>query len=251
MVDELIKKLLEAGVHFGHQTKRWDSRMKKFIFGKRSGIYIIDLEKTIEYLNKARDYLRDIASKGGKILFVGTKKQAQLIIEKEAATTGMFFVKNRWSGGLLTNFQTVKGSISRLNEIEQMSKNGIWENLKKKEIASLTKEKDKLLYNFGGIREMREMPEAIFIVDPKKEDIAVKEATKLKIPIVALVDTNCNPDLVDFPVPGNDDAVKSVTIITSLLAESVNEGRKEYLIGSQSGEAENQEATPEENQTQN
>ncbi len=231
MVDELIKKLLEAGVHFGHQTKRWNPKMKRFIFGKRSGIYIIDLEKTVEFLNLARDFLRDVSAKGGQILFVGTKKQAQETIEKEAKNCGMVFVKNRWSGGLLTNFQTVKGSLARLNEIEQMSKNGIWENLKKKEIASLTKEKEKLLFNFGGIREMRDMPQAIFVVDTKKEAISIREAKKLNIPIVAIVDTNSNPDDIDYPVPGNDDAVKSISLITSLLAQSINDGRKEYLTG--------------------
>ncbi len=232
MVDELIKKLLEAGVHFGHQTKRWDPRMKRFIFGKRSGIYIIDLEKTAEYLNFAKDFLCDVAAKGGKILFVGTKKQAQITIEKEANTCGMHFIQNRWSGGLLTNFQTVKGSLSRLNEIEQMSKNGVWENLKKKEIARLTKEKEKLLFNFGGIREMRDMPQALFVVDTKKETIAIKEARKLGIPIVAIVDTNSNPDEIDYPIPGNDDAVKSISVIITLLTQSINEGRKEYLTSS-------------------
>lgn len=231
MVDELIKQLLEAGVHFGHQTKRWDPKMKRFIFGKRSGIYIIDLEKTVEHLNLARDFLCDIAAKGGQILFVGTKKQAQITIEKEANECAMYFVKNRWSGGLLTNFQTVKGSLARLNEIEQMSKNGVWENLKKKEIARLTKEKEKLLFNFGGIREMRDMPQAIFVVDTKKETIAIKEAKKLNIPIVAIVDTNSNPDDVDFPIPANDDAVKSISVITGLLAKSINEGRKQFLVG--------------------
>jgi small subunit ribosomal protein S2 len=231
MVDELIKKLLEAGVHFGHQTKRWDPKMRRFIFGKRSGIYIIDLEKTVEYLNLARDFAKDIAAKGGQILFVGTKKQAQSIIEKEAKNCGMVYVKNRWSGGLLTNFQTVKGSLARLKEIEDMGPKGIWENLKKKETSRLTKEKEKLLFNFGGIREMRDMPQAVFVVDTKKEIIAVREARKLNIPIVAIVDTNSNPDEIDYPIPGNDDAVKSINIITSLLAQSINEGRKEYLTG--------------------
>lgn len=229
MVEELIKELLEAGVHFGHQTKRWCPKMKRFIFGQRSGIYIIDLEKTVQCLDEARNFIKDITVRGGKVLFIGTKKQAQMIIEEEAVKSEMFFVKNRWSGGLLTNFQTVRKSLNRLKEIEKMQEDGTWENLKKKEIASLTKERDKLLFNFGGVREMKEMPQAVFIVDPKKEEIAVREAYKLGIPIVAIIDTNCDPDMIDFPIPGNDDALKSIRIITNLLAESVREGRKEFL----------------------
>lgn len=229
MVEELIKKLLESGVHFGHQTKRWNPKMKRYIFGERSGIYIIDLEKTVECLNAARDFLRDITMKGGKVLFIGTKKQAQPIIEEEAVKVGMFYVKNRWPGGLLTNFNTVKKSIERLVTIEQMNENGVWEKLTKKEVARLTKEKDKLLRDLGGIREMKTLPQVIFIVDPKKEEIAVREATKLQIPIVALIDTNCDPDIIDYPIPGNDDALKSIRIITSLISESVQEGSKEFL----------------------
>ncbi|MCK5012896.1 MAG: 30S ribosomal protein S2 [Candidatus Omnitrophica bacterium] len=229
MVEELIKKLLEAGVHFGHQTKRWSPKMKKFIFGQRSGIYIIDLEKTVQCLNEARDFIRDIAARGGKVLFVGTKKQSQMIVEAEAVKSEMFFVRNRWSGGLLTNFKTVRKSLDRLKEIEQMQENGILENLKKKEIASLTKEREKLLFNFGGVREMKEMPQAVFVVDPKKEDIAVREAYKLGIPIIAIIDTNCDPDLIDYPIPGNDDALKSIRIITNLVAESFREGQKEFI----------------------
>ncbi|MCK5081814.1 MAG: 30S ribosomal protein S2 [Candidatus Omnitrophica bacterium] len=229
MVEELIKKLLEAGVHFGHQTKRWCPKMKKFIFGQRSGIYIIDLEKTVLCLNEARDFIRDITARGGKVLFIGTKKQSQMIIEEEAVKSEMFFVKNRWSGGLLTNFQTVKKSLDRIKEIERMQDNGIWENLKKKEIASITKERDKLLFNFGGVREMKEMPQAVFVVDPKKEDIAVREAHKLGIPIIAIIDTNGDPDLIDYPIPGNDDALKSIRIITNLVAESIREGRKAFV----------------------
>lgn len=229
MVEELIKKLLEAGVHFGHQTKRWCPKMKKYIFGERSGIYIINLEKTVECLNLARDFARDMAAKGGNFLFIGTKKQAQMIVEEEAKRSGMFCVKNRWLGGLLTNFQTIKKSISRLKAIEQMSQNGVWENLKKKETARLTKEREKLLRDLGGIREMGKLPDAVFIVDPKKEEIAVREANKLNIPIVAIVDTNCDPDLIDYPIPGNDDALKSIRCIASLISESIIEGRKAYL----------------------
>ncbi len=229
MAEELIKKLLEAGVHFGHQTKRWNPKMKKFIFGERSGIYIIDLEKTIEYLNKARDFLYDIAARGGNILFVGTKKQAQEVVESIAAQSGMFYVKNRWLGGLLTNFQTVKKSVERLKSIEKMAENGVFDKLTKKEIARLTKEKDKLLKDLSGIRSMGGLPQAVFIIDSKKEDIAVKEAKRLKIPVVALIDTNCDPDCIDFPVPGNDDALKSIRLISSLIIESVVEGRKQYM----------------------
>lgn len=228
MVDELIKQLLEAGVHFGHQTQRWNPKMKRFIFGQRSGIYIIDLEKTVEYLNRARDFARDIASKGGRILFVGTKKQAQSIVSEEAQKCDMFYMNNRWPGGLLTNFQTVKKSINRLETIEQMATNGIWENLTKKETSQLTKEKGKLLKDLGGIREMKNHPQAIFIIDPKREENAVNEATRLGIPIIGLVDTNCNPDLITYPVPGNDDALKSIRFITMLIAESVIEGRKDF-----------------------
>lgn len=236
MVEELIKKLLEAGVHFGHQTKRWNPKMKKFIFGHRSGIYIIDLQKTADHLTKAREFLRDIAAKGGKILFVGTKKQAQTIMLEEAQKCSMYFINNRWLGGLLTNFQTVKKSIERLKNIEKMSENGVWENLKKKEIARLTKEKEKLLKDLGGIRDLRDLPQAIIIVDPKREEIAVRESNKLGIPIVAIIDTNCDPDPIDFPIPGNDDALKSIKLITSLLSESILSGRSEYLTSSSAKE---------------
>ena len=229
MAEELIKKLLESGVHFGHQTKRWNPKMKKFIFGERSGIYIIDLEKTIEYLNQARDFIYEIAAKGGNILFVGTKKQAQEVVEEAAKKSGMFFVKNRWLGGLLTNFQTVKKSVERLKSIEKMSENGIFEKLTKKEIARLTKEKDKLLKDLNGIRSMGGLPQAIFVIDSKKEEIAVKEANKLGIPVIGLIDTNCDPDVIDFPVPGNDDALKSIRLIAFLIVDSILEGRKQFL----------------------
>lgn len=230
MVEDLIKKLLEAGVHFGHQTKRWCPKMKKYIFGQRSGIYIIDLEKTVLCLNKARDFARDVAAKGGRVLFVGTKKQAQTIVEEEAKRTEMYYVCSRWLGGLLTNFQTVKKSIERMKDIERMSQDSaIWDNLKKKEIASLTTEKEKFLRNLNGIRDMAKLPDVVFIIDPKLEDIAVKESRKLGIPIIAIIDTNCDPDLIDYPIPGNDDALKSVRFLTSLVADSIVEGRKEYM----------------------
>ena len=228
MVDELIKEMLESGVHFGHQTRRWNPKMKKFIFGQRSGIYIIDLEKTAACLVEARNFLKDTAAKGGRILFIGTKKQAQMIIEDEAKKADMYYIKNRWLGGLLTNFQTIRKSIERLNAIDRMKEDGTWENLKKKETSRLDKEAAKLLRDLGGIREMRSLPEAIFVVDPKKETIAIKEAQKLGIPIVAIIDTNCNPDDVNYPIPGNDDALKSVRLLTSLAAESVRQGRNMF-----------------------
>lgn len=228
MVEEVVKQLLEAGVHFGHQTQRWNPKMKKFIFGQRSGIYIIDLEKTAETLKNAQDFIKETTAKGGTVLFVGTKKQAKIIIEEEAKKCDMYYVTNRWPGGLLTNFQTVKKSLTRLENIEQMQHNGIWENLKKKEIARLTKEKAKLLRDLGGIREMQKTPSVVFIVDPKKEDIAVKEARRLGIPIIAIVDTNCDPDEIDYPIPGNDDALKSIRFITSMVGVSIAEGCKEY-----------------------
>ena len=230
MVEELIRKLLEAGVHFGHQTKRWNPKMKKYIFGERSGIYIIDLEKTVDLLNSARDFSKELASKGGKILFVGTKKQAHQIISEEAKRCGMYSVTHRWLGGLLTNFETIKKSVERLKEIERMQENEtIWSNLTKKEVARINKEKGKLLRDLGGIREMVSLPDAVFVVDPKKEEIAVKEAMKLGIPIIGLVDTNCDPELIDYPIPGNDDALKSIRFVTSLLADSVHEGHQAYV----------------------
>lgn len=250
MVEELIKKLLEAGVHFGHQTKRWNPKMKKFLFGQRSGIYIIDLEKTVEYLNYGRDFLRDITSKGGKVLFVGTKKQAQAIIEEEALKAGMFYVTHRWLGGLLTNFQTVKKSIERLKSIEKMAQDGILEHLKKKEVSRLMKEKEKLLRALGGIRDMHGMPQALFVIDPKKEEIAILEARKLKIPVVGMVDTNCDPEMIDYPIPGNDDALKSIRLIASLVGESVRDGRKEFMLSEASTPKSQQPPRPVETKNQ-
>lgn len=227
--DEVIKQLLEAGVHFGHQTKRWNPKMKKFIFGERSGIYIIDLEKTVQYINQARDFLFDLAAKGQIVLFIGTKKQAQDTISTEAQRAGMFFVNNRWLGGLLTNFQTVRKSIKRLKDLDKMKADGILDALTKKEVAGLNKEKGKLFLNLGGIQDMPGLPHAVIVVDTKKEEIAVAEANRLGIPIIGLIDTNCDPDLIDFPIPGNDDAVKSIKFIMGLLTDSVAEGRKQYL----------------------
>ena len=228
MDTELIKQLLEAGVHFGHHVSRWNPKMKKFIFGERSNIYIIDLEKTVDYLNKAREFVRGVAAKGDTILFVGTKRQAQDIILAESQRSGMYYIKDRWLGGTLTNFKTIRNSIKRLETIETMQKDGTFEAIKKKEKAILTKEMDKLKKNLQGIVSMKKMPGAIFIVDAKKEDIAVKEARKLGIPIVAIIDTNADPDLIDYPIPANDDAMRSIKLLTGLLTDSIMEGRRKF-----------------------
>ncbi len=229
MAEELIKQLLEAGVHFGHQTKRWNPKMAPYIFGKRSSIYIIDLEKTADFLQKARDFLKDLARKGEVVLFVGTKKQAQETVKEQALACGMYFVDHRWPGGLMTNFATIKKSITRLKDIEKMKEDGRMQGFSKKEISLMMKEHDKLERNFGGIKNMERLPGALFIIDSKKESTAIAEARKLKMPIVALIDTNCDPDMITYPIPGNDDAIKSIKMITSLVAESVAEGRKGFL----------------------
>ncbi len=229
MPSELIKQLLEAGVHFGHQTKRWNPKMKRFIFGQRSGIYIIDLEKTQECLNAARDYLLEITSKGEYVLFVGTKKQAQEAVQQEAIRCGMYYVTERWPGGLLTNYATIKKSINRLKDIEKMKEDGTFQKLTKKEIAHLEKELGKLKKNFSGIAQMERMPKAIFIVDTKKEETAVREAKRLGIPIIGLIDTNSNPDPLTYPIAGNDDATKAIRMVATFIADAVIEGRKKFL----------------------
>jgi len=226
---ELIKQLLEAGVHFGHQTKRWNPKMKKFIFGSRSGIYIIDLEKTEECVNAARDFLMDITSKGEFVLFVGTKKQAQDVVKQEAIRCGMYYVTDRWPGGMLTNFATIKKSINRLKDIEKMRVDGTFEKLTKKEVARLEKELAKLNKNFAGIVAMEHMPKAVFVVDTKKEETAVAEARRMGIPVIGLIDTNSNPDFVDYPIPGNDDATKSIRTIAVIIADTIIEGRNKFL----------------------
>ena len=218
-----MKELLEAGVHFGHQTKRWNPKMKKYIFGKRNGIYIIDLQKTLKLFKEASAFITEMASQGKRILFVGTKRQAQDAIVEEANRCGMFYVNNRWLGGTLTNFSTVRKSIERLKELEATLNNPEKE-LSKKERASLDKEKDKLQKNLIGIREMDGLPDAIFVIDPKKEHIAVMEAQKLKIPVVAIVDTNCDPEAIDHVIPGNDDAIRAIRLFTQKIADSVLEG---------------------------
>ncbi len=218
-----MKNLLESGVHFGHQVKRWDPRMKKFIFAERNGIHIIDLQKTIQSIKEAYEAVQKVVGGGKSILFVGTKKQAQTAIQKEADRCEMFYVNNRWLGGMLTNFTTIKKSILRLKKIEKMEVDGTFESLTKKEIASLVKEKSKLEKNLGGIKEMKDLPGAIFVIDTRKESIAVAEAQRLGIPIVAVVDTNCNPEGIDYPIPGNDDAIRSISLFTQIIANAVVE----------------------------
>ncbi len=222
-----MKSLLESGVHFGHQVKRWDPRMKKYIFASRNGIHIIDLQKTIAAIRESYDAIRKITASGKSVLFVGTKKQAQQAIQKEAERCGMYYVNNRWLGGMLTNFSTIKKSLSRLKKIEKMEVDGTFASLTKKEVAALQKEKAKLEKNLGGIKEMKELPGVIFIIDTHKEQIAVAEARRMGIPIVAVVDTNCNPEGIDYPIPGNDDAIRAITLFTSIIANAVIEADNE------------------------
>jgi len=223
-----MKELLEAGVHFGHQAKRWNPKMKKFIFGERNGIYIIDLQKTLRMLTDACNFMREVGRSGKPVLFVGTKKQAQDSIREEATRCGAFYVNQRWLGGMLTNFTTIRKSIEKLKRIEAMNEEGALRQFTKKEAARLEKTRTKLERNLGGIKEMPELPAAVYVVDTKREAIAVKEARKLGIPVVAVVDTNCDPDLVDHIIPGNDDAIRAIRLITSKMAQSVLEGRDIY-----------------------
>jgi len=219
-----MKQLLEAGVHFGHQTRRWNPKMKPYIFTERNGIYIVDLQKTVRMLEQAYDFVRNLAFQGGKVLFVGTKKQAQETIAEEARRCGMYYVNQRWLGGMLTNFSTIRGRIVRLLELEQMAESGYFERLPKKEVARLTKELEKLQKYLGGVRGMKERPDAIYVVDPRKEHIAVKEARRVGIPIIGIVDTNCDPEEIDYPIPGNDDAIRAVKLITGKIADAILEG---------------------------
>lgn len=223
-----MKQMLEAGVHFGHQTKRWNPKMKPYIFGARNGIYIIDLQQTVGLWRRAYDFVADLASRGEKMLFIGTKKQSQEVIAEEARRAGMFYVNNRWLGGTLTNFKTVKGSIERLRTIERMETDGTYEKLLKKEILTLTRERDKLMRSLGGIKDMNRLPGAVFIVDPKKEHIAVAEANRLQIPVVAIVDTNCDPDMIDYVIPGNDDAIRSIKLFTASISDACLEGTNRH-----------------------
>ena len=224
-----MKQLLEVGVHFGHQTRKWNPKMKKYIYAAKNGIYIIDLQQTMQLLMDAYDYIKNLASEGGIVLFVGTKKQTQDTIEKYAQECGMPYVKNRWLGGTLTNFETISKRTKRLAEIEDMEASGVFDKLPKKEVLGIKKEYEKLLYNIGGIRDMKRIPDALYIVDPHKEVIALNEAKKLGIPIVAITDTNCDPDNIDFVIPGNDDAIRSCSLITSVIADAVKKGAQERV----------------------
>ena len=252
-----MKQLLEAGVHFGHQTRRWNPKMKQYIFTERNGIYIIDLQKTVKKVNEAYFFMRDVAMEGKPILFVGTKKQAQESVEAEAKRCGQHYVSNRWLGGMLTNFKTIRTRIEKLENIEKMEETGDINLLPKKEIIKLMHEKEKLEKNLGGIRNLNEMPGALFIVDPRKERIAVSEAHKMGIPVVAIVDTNCDPDEIDYPIPGNDDAIRAVKLIVSKMADAVLEGKQgeqldeeeapaEEVVSEEQAEAEAAEAVGEE-----
>ncbi len=236
-----MKQLLESGVHFGHQTKRWNPKMEPYIFTERNGIYIIDLQQTVKLIDDAYNFVKEEAAKGKKVLFVGTKRQAQETVKKEAERCGMPYVNQRWLGGMLTNYQTIKKRIDRLDELEKMEEEGIFEVLPKKEVIELNKEHDKLERFLGGIRNMNGLPDVLFITDAKKEDIAVAEAIKLDIPIVSILDTNCDPDLIDYVIPGNDDAIRAVKLITSVISDAVLAGKQ----GRQEAKAQEEQAKAE------
>ncbi len=236
-----MKQLLEAGVHFGHQTRRWNPKMAEYIFTERNGIYIIDLQKTVKKVEEAYMFIRDIAAEGGNILFVGTKKQAQEAIKEEAERAEMYYVNVRWLGGMLTNFKTIKKSIAKLQTLNKMSEDGTFDMLTKKEVAARMKEMNDLEKNLGGIKEMKTLPAALFVVDPKKECNAVSEAKKLGIPVVAIVDTNCDPDDVDYVIPGNDDAIRAIKLIASVMADAVLEGKQGEQFTDSSENTENTE----------
>lgn len=221
-----MKQLLEAGVHFGHQTRRWNPKMKKYIFTERNGIYIIDLQKTVKKVEEAYNFVKELAGNGGTILFVGTKKQAQDSVKEEAIRSGMFYVNQRWLGGTLTNFETIQKRIARLKDIERMSEDGTFEVLPKKEVVQLKKEQERLEKFLGGIKDMKSLPDALFIIDPRKERIAVAEAHKLNIPIVGIVDTNCDPDEIDVVIPANDDAIRAVKLLTGKMADAILEAKQ-------------------------
>ena len=228
-LDITVKQLLEAGVHFGHQTRKWNPKMARFIFTDRNGVYIIDLEKTLHHLVDSCNYLKSVAEQGGSILFVGTKRQAQDAILDSAQKTGMPYVRQRWLGGMLTNFETIRKSVSKLDEIEKMEAEGTYQFLTKKEVAMLKTQREKLLKVLVGIRTMKRLPSALFVVDPKQEEIAVLEARRLGIPVVAIIDTNCDPDLIDYVIPGNDDAIRSVKLICDVVSKAILEGRTKYM----------------------
>lgn len=221
-----MKQLLEAGVHFGHQTRRWNPKMDRYIFTERNGIYIIDLQKTVKKVEEAYSFVKELAESGGTMLFVGTKKQAQEAVQEEAERSGMYFINQRWLGGTLTNFQTIQKRIDRLRTLERMEQDGTFDVLPKKEVIILNKEKDRLEKFLGGIKNMKKHPDALFVIDPRKERIAIAEARKLGIPIVAIVDTNCDPDEIDYVIPGNDDAIRAVKLLTAKMADAIVEGNQ-------------------------
>ncbi|MGM9924106.1 MAG: 30S ribosomal protein S2 [Bacillus sp. (in: firmicutes)] len=221
-----MKQLLEAGVHFGHQTRRWNPKMKKYIFMERNGIYIIDLQKTVRKIEEAYNFVKEVAANGGTVLFVGTKKQAQDSVKEEAIRAGQFYVNQRWLGGTLTNFETIQKRITRLKDIEKMEENGTFEVLPKKEVINLKKEQERLEKFLGGIKDMKGLPDAIFVIDPRKERIAVAEAHKLNIPLVGIVDTNCDPDEIDYVIPANDDAIRAVKLLTAKIADAILETKQ-------------------------
>ena len=233
-----MKQLLEAGVHFGHQTRRWNPKMKHYIFTERNGIYIIDLQKTVRLMDTAYNFVRDLVADGGNIIFVGTKKQAQESIRFEAERSGAHYVNHRWLGGMLTNFNTIRKRIDRMIKLEQMEVDGTFERLTKKEVLTLLNEKERLLKFLSGIRNMKKLPDAVYVVDPRKEKIAVAEARKLDIPVIAIVDTNCDPDEIDYLIPGNDDAIRAVKLITSVMADAVLEGKQIIEASEESERAE-------------
>ncbi|MEE0483498.1 MAG: 30S ribosomal protein S2 [Megasphaera elsdenii] len=226
-----MKQLLEAGVHFGHQTRRWNPKMARFIFTERNGIYIIDLQKTVKKMDEAYNFVRDLAAEGGKVLFVGTKKQAQESIKNEAERCNQYFVNERWLGGMLTNFQTIEKRVKRLKTLEKQAEDGTFEILPKKEVTLLKHEMEKLQKYLGGIKDMKKLPDALFIIDPKKEEIAVSEARKLHIPIIATVDTNCDPDVIDYIIPGNDDAIRAIKLFVTAFSEACQEGEAQMKDG--------------------
>ncbi|OZM58600.1 30S ribosomal protein S2 [Lottiidibacillus patelloidae] len=236
-----MKQLLEAGVHFGHQTRRWNPKMARYIFTERNGIYIIDLQKTVKKVDEAYNFIKSVAAEGGKVLFVGTKKQAQEAIKEEAIRSGMYYVNQRWLGGTLTNFSTIQKRVQRLKKIEQMEVDGTFEVLPKKEVVGLKKEQERLEKFLGGVKDMNGAPDVLFIVDPRKERIAVQEAHKLHIPIVAIVDTNCDPDEIDYVIPGNDDAIRAVKLLTAKMADAIieaNQGEAEEVAEETAASAE-------------
>lgn len=249
-----MKQLLEAGVHFGHQTRRWNPKMKKYIFTERNGIYIIDLQKTVKKVEEAYNFVKEIAENDGTVLFVGTKKQAQESVKEEAIRSGMYFVNQRWLGGTLTNFETIRKRINRLKDIEKMEEDGTFDVLPKKEVVGLLKEKERLVKFLGGIKEMNKIPDALFIIDPRKERIAVAEAHKLNIPIVGIVDTNCDPDEIDYVIPANDDAIRAVKLLTGKMADAILEGQQgvsnEDVAEEQNIDLNETEQAPEEESTE-